>query len=117
MSKPLRDKDFIHLPEYPGGKAALQKFIQENLKYPNEALEKQVEGTVLVNFTIGNNGSVTGAKVLNGIGSGCDEEAVRVVKMLKFTSPKNRGVKVTNTRKIKINFKLPQIPVKKNEGM
>jgi len=106
-SKPLKGDDFIHLPEFPGGKNALQDFIRKNLIYPAAAIKKSTEGTVLVGFRIGYDGTVSELKVLKGIGDGCDEEALRVVKLLKFSQQNNRGVKLTTTRKMKINFKMP----------
>lgn len=89
-------------PEYPGGQEAMVKFILENLKYPKEAIEKNVQGKVIVNFIVWETGSVGDVKVVQGIGSGCDEEAVRVVKLMpKWTPGKNGG------KPVAVNFYLP----------
>ncbi len=115
--KKSRDKDsFIKKPEYPGGKAAMDLFVKQNLKYPKAALKNKIEGKVLVEFKIEFDGTVSDPKVLRSIGHGCDEEAVRIVKLLLFNSPKNRGSRVSVRKKLGINFKLPpQKKVKKTQ--
>lgn len=108
--KPLREKKFIDLPEYPGGKDALHLFIRKHLKYPDEALSKQVEGIVHVQYWVDGQGKVSDAEVIHGIGSGCDEEALRVVRMLKYGKVKNRGLRVKASMRTRIEFKLPLEP-------
>jgi len=108
MKEQRKEKKFIDLPEYPGGKKAFQEFIKKNLKYPKEALEKKIEGEVYVKYRVDGLGRVIEAEVTHGIGHGCDEEALRIVKMLKYGRAKNRGVRVTATRKTRIRFKLPE---------
>lgn len=103
-----KHKDFIKNQEYPGGKNALKAFIKSNLVYPKEALEKKIQGTVFLSYTIDVNGIVSSAKILKGIGFGCDEEAIRLVKLLKFSPQNNRGLRVSNTNKVRINFKLEE---------
>jgi len=117
MSKEKKDNHFIKKPFYEGGITELRKFIKQNLKYPKEALEKKIEGTVLVRHDINHKGKVTGAKVLKGIGHGCDEEATRLIKLLKYEVPKGpRKLKVTFHKDTKINFRLPKVkPKKKTE--
>ncbi len=108
MHKETKDKDFLKKPIYKGGPKALKKFIGENLRYPKEAFDNKMEGTVYVNYTIGKNGRVTAAKVVTGIGHGCDEEALRLVKLLQFEVPKNRGLRVLFHQNIQIHFRLPK---------
>jgi len=100
-------KNFIKKAEYPGGNKALQKFIAQNLKYPKAALIAKVEGFVLVKYSVDFNGMVVECKALNSLGHGCDDEAERVVSMLKYEPQKNRNMKVSTKHKLKINFKLP----------
>lgn len=103
---------FISQPEYPGGPKELTKFLYANLRYPSAALEANVEGTVLVEYDIDYQGKVVETRVLQSLGHGCDEEASRVVRLLKFDVGKNRGVKVLFHRKARIQFKKPvQKPV------
>lgn len=108
MKEQNKEKKFIDLPEYPGGKKALQEFIRANLKYPKEALEKKIEGAVHVKYRVDGMGRVIQAEVVHGLGYGCDEEAVRVVKAMKYGRAKNRGVRVTASMRTKIHFKLAE---------
>ncbi len=94
-------------PTYPGGEEARIKFLQENMKYPEEAKELGVQGKVFVTFVVEVDGSITDVKVLRGIGSGCDDEAIRVVKsMPRWVPGKQRGVPVRVQFNLPINFKL-----------
>ncbi|HNV50455.1 MAG TPA: energy transducer TonB [Bacteroidales bacterium] len=112
MSEPKKDKKFIKLPKYPGGKAAFQEFIRKNLKYPPEALKNKIEGAVHIKYRVNGLGKVVEAKVIHGLGYGCDEEALRLIWLLKYEKAKNRGLRVTAAMKTRINFKLPQkVPV------
>ena len=56
------------------------KYLQENIKYPEEAKELGIQGRVFVTFVVEVDGSITDVRVLRGIGGGCDEEAIRVVQ-------------------------------------
>lgn len=67
-------------PEFPGGMSAWSKYIQNNLKYPGIAQEEGIQGKVFLSFVVEKNGTITDVKVLKGIGYGCDDEAVRVIK-------------------------------------
>jgi TonB family protein len=100
---------FIHNPEYKGGQKELSKFIYAHLKYPAAALEAGIEGTVLIEYDIDYQGNVITTRVLQGLGYGCDEEAARVIKMLKFQVEKNRGLHVIFHKKTTIHFKKPEI--------
>lgn len=107
MSKEKKDKHFIKKPVYPGGTAAFNEFLKSNLKYPKEAKEKKIEGTVVVKYSIDHLGKVSDTKVIRSLGHGCDEEAERVIKLLKFEIPKGpRKLKVLFHKEAKIQFKL-----------
>ena len=99
-------KPFLKLPTYPGGDEAIEKFLKENLKYPDEALKKNIEGIVHISFDVDHKGRVTRPKIIHGIGYGCDEEAVRLVEMLRFNATYNRGLRVTKRMKFRIPFTL-----------
>ena len=95
------------MPGFPGGEVKLMEFIAKNINYPKEAIEKGIEGRVFVGFIIDVDGSVTDVKLLRGIGGGCDEEAVRVVKSLpKWRPAKQNGVFSRVSYQIPVNFKL-----------
>ena len=80
---------FIHYeegPDYLGGYEAMLKFLHENVKYPLLSQEKRIQGTVFVQFQISITGKISKCEILRGIGGGCDEEAIRVVKMMPHWS-------------------------------
>lgn len=94
-------------PGFPGGEEGRYKFLQENLKYPQIAKESGISGKVFVQFVVERNGSITDIKVIKGIGGGCDEEAIRVVKaMPKWTPGKQRGKAVRTQFIMPLNFVL-----------
>lgn len=70
----------LQKPQFPGGEQALYKYLLDNVKYPDRAINANVQGTVHVNFVIRKDGSVSNVSVKNPIGHGRDEEAIRVVK-------------------------------------
>jgi protein TonB len=75
--------------------------------YPKEAIDAGIEGKVFVEFYIEKDGTVSDAKVLRGIGYGCDEEALRVVGLMpKWFPGKQRGQAVRVRYTLPINFKL-----------
>ena len=94
------------MPEFPGGEKALLVFLTKNIKYPSEAKRVGAEGYVTVHFIIEKDGSVNNAKVLKGVGFGCDKEAVRVINLLKFSPGKQRGIPVRVQMTVPINFRL-----------
>jgi len=81
------------MPQFPGGDKEMMKFIKANLKYPVIAQEMGVSGTVIVNFAVGRDGRISRIKVMRGIGSGCDEEAIRVLEKMPAWSPGKQGGK------------------------
>jgi len=94
-------------PEPVGGMAAFYKHVQKNLKYPEQARRMGVEGRVFVQFVVDKDGNLTDVQILKGIGSGCDEEALRVVKSApKWNPGKQRGRPVRVRMSIPIVFKL-----------
>jgi len=96
------------LPEFPGGKAELVRYLQENLQYPELARTNRIEGVVHVKAVIDDNGTVCEVHVEKGLGHGCDEEAIRLISSISFGDVKNRGKKVKVFRKFRIEFKLPR---------
>ena len=95
------------MPMFRGGEQKLFEFIGNNVVYPQEAKDAGVEGKVFVEFYIERDGTVCDAKVLRGIGYGCDEEALRVVGLMpKWYPGKQRGNAVRVRYTLPINFKL-----------
>ena len=107
MSKSHRKPEsFINLPVYTGGQKALNEFVRLNLKYPEEALTNKIEGTVTVNYDVDIYGDVISTKVKHGLGYGCDEEACRIVKLLKYPKKKYQGMRVVFHMNINIHFRI-----------
>ena len=97
------------MPQYTGGEEAMMKYVSENIKYPQAAKDKNIAGRVFVSFVVEKDGSVNEVKVLRGIGGGCDEEAVRVIKgMPKWKPGMQKGEPVRVSYQIPIMFKLGQ---------
>lgn len=96
-----------NMPEYPGGEAGMYNFINKNIEYPRMAKESGISGRVFITFVVERDGSVTDVSVLRGIGGGCDEEAIRVIKMMPKWSPgKQRGKPVRVQYRMPIKFTL-----------
>lgn len=94
-------------PEFTGGKKKFSKYLHKNLKYPKKAKRQGIEGKVFVEFMVNIDGSITDVKVLKGIGSGCDEEAVKVIKNSpKWIAGTKRGKAVKMKVTIPIVFEL-----------
>ncbi|MBE0639962.1 MAG: M56 family metallopeptidase [Bacteroidales bacterium] len=95
------------MPQFPGGDEARMKYMVENIKYPDEAKKKGIQGTVYVTFVVEKDGKISDVKVLRGIGGGCDEEAVRVIKNMPVWTPgKQRGEAVRVQFNTPIRFAL-----------
>ena len=100
-------KEVEKQPQYPGGDEARIDFLRKNIKYPAEAKKRGIEGKVFVTFIIQTTGAVTDVEVTKGIGGGCDEESVRVIKMMPNWKPgesKGKPVAVKVTLPIKFAF-------------
>ena len=92
---------------FPGGMPEMYKYIGSKLVYPQQARETGTQGKVFVTFVVEKDGSLTDVKVLRDIGSGCGEEAVRVVKsMPKWKPAKQRGKAVRMQFNLPISFTL-----------
>lgn len=89
-------------PEFPGGMTAWAKFIQRNLRYPDAAQENQVQGKVYISFVVEKDGSITDVTVMRGIGYGCDEEALRVIKKSPRWKP---GMQ--NNKPVRVKYNIP----------
>jgi len=101
------DKIFNYLSEMPEPTVNVIQFLAQNLKYPEYARKNNIEGRVLIQFVIDENGNLIDPKVIKGIGGGCDEEALRVIKKLPRWIPgKDRGVPVKVYYSQPITFKL-----------
>ncbi|MCR5886384.1 energy transducer TonB [Hymenobacter sp. J193] len=87
---------------YEGGPEAMYAFINQELKYPVMARRNRIQGTCIVSFTLNTDGTMSGVKLVKQVGGGCGEEALRLVRLLKFNKPDYAIL--TN---LPIAFKLP----------
>lgn len=96
------------MPEYPGGDEARIEFLSKNINYPPLARESGIEGRVILQFVVGRDGKITDVEqVGKKLGWGCDEEAIRVVKLMPDWKPgKQNGKEVTVRYTLQIAFKL-----------
>lgn len=104
IKEPVKLEHFIwaeEMPRYSKGEEALMEFLSKNIHYPEIAKRAGVEGKVYLNFIVERDGSLSDITVLKGIGAGCDEEAVRAVKLLDTWIP---GRQNGNTVRVKISF-------------
>ncbi len=106
----LNEEDYtkpnITLPYYAEGGDSLRTFIQKNIQYPKAAKKNRVEGTVVLSFDVDSIGQAKNIKIYKGIGSGCDEEAIRILKLISHWIPGTRdGKNVTMPFYMNVDFK------------
>jgi TonB family protein len=98
-------------PHYPGGEEARVKYMVSEIKYPDAARKKGVQGTVYVTFVVEPDGAISNTKVLRGIGGGCDEEAIRVINgMPNWVPGTQRG------KAVRVQFNMPIKFTLSNDG-
>ena len=91
-------------PEFPGGNAAMMKFLSDNIKYPVIAQENGIQGRVICNFVVERDGSITDVQVVRGVDPSLDKEAVRVIQQMpRWTPGKQRG------QAVRVRFTLPVV--------
>ncbi|HOO94823.1 MAG TPA: energy transducer TonB [Proteiniphilum sp.] len=91
-------------PLFPGGNAAMMKFLSDNIKYPVIAQENGIQGRVICNFVVEKDGSITDVQVVRGVDPSLDKEAVRVIQQMPRWKPgKQRG------QAVRVRFTLPVV--------
>ena len=93
--------ELIYNSTFPGGKKALLNFLNENTKYPEQAVKDSIEGTVIVRFEVASDGSIINPHILQGVHPLLDAEALRVVNLMPKWKPGDQG-----TFHLPITFKL-----------
>ncbi|MDE7160660.1 MAG: energy transducer TonB [Muribaculaceae bacterium] len=110
--KPKEEQVFVAVEqqaEFPGGTAALMKWLGNNIRYPEAAQANDVQGRVIVKFIVEKDGSIGHAEIVKGVDKDLDREALRVVKkMPKWQPGKNNGVAVRSYFNLPVTFKLQQ---------
>ncbi|MFT6053716.1 MAG: TonB family protein [Roseivirga sp.] len=116
----ITEKDFAEVEEkvyvsgltatatYPGGATAWNKYLKSNIELPKQAIEKGIEGAVYLSFEVSDSGEISDVLVARGIGAGCDEEAVRLLKKSTDWTPARINTEAVKSRQaIRIIFKQP----------
>ena len=107
IEKPKEEEIFTAVeqnPEFPGGQSAMYKFLGENIKYPAAAQRANVSGRVFVKFVVEKDGSIGNVEVMKGIGFGCDEEAIRVIKSMPKWNPGRQ-----NGKNVRVFYNMPVV--------
>ena len=95
------------MPKYPGGQAALFEFISKNVKYPDDAVKKKVEGKVFVTFVVDTDGKITDVSLMRKVFPSLDAEAIRVISAMPNWIPgKQKGQVVRVKYTVPIMFRL-----------
>ncbi|MBO4489074.1 MAG: energy transducer TonB [Bacteroidales bacterium] len=111
--KKKKKPNFLEKPLYPGGAKALREFVSAHLQYPQDAMDQRVEGVVTIAYQVNDDGFVENPTVVKSLSPSCDEEALRIVRMLRYDKARNRGVRLKVNTKLNINFHLAPQPVQK----
>ncbi|MDD2527355.1 MAG: energy transducer TonB [Lentimicrobiaceae bacterium] len=90
------------MPEFPGGDNARFVYLAQNITYPEAARIQKTEGTVYISFVVEKDGSISNAKILRGIGNGCDEEVIRIINNMPTWKP---GMK--DDKPVRARFNMP----------
>ena len=89
-------------PEFENGDKAMYAFLSKNIVYPAIARENGISGTVFVGFVVSKDGTIRNVEIKRGIGGGCNEEAIRVIKLMPKWKPGKQNGKAVN-----VAFTLP----------
>jgi protein TonB len=109
--KELTDSVFVvveTMPEPIGGYQKFRQTIVENVRYPAAARRSNAMGKVFIQFTVNENADLTNFKTVKGIGYGCDEEAIRVLKLTQWKPGKQRGKPVKVKLVQQVSFQLAE---------
>lgn len=90
------------MPQYPGGQIAMMKYIMENMKYPEQAMKKGIQGRVAVSFIVEKDGSISNVRPILSVHPLLNKEAVRVVKSMPKWSPGKQ-----NGKPVRVRFVVP----------
>jgi TonB family protein len=97
-------KDLTQVPMFVGGAVEFKDFITANLRYPSIAKENEITGKVIASFYIGTNGYIEMPKIIKGLGYGCDDEALRIIKLMPRWVPGRKQSEVRQLYYMTFNF-------------
>lgn len=94
-------------PSFPGGKEAMEKYLKDNIQFPEEALENGEQGNVYVQFTVEIDGSLSNVTIVKGVSQALDRETKRLIRnMPKWLPAEEKGKKITSVIRIPVEFRL-----------
>lgn len=98
------------IPAHPeSGNRAFKQYLEKNHKYPREAKDTKIEGTVIIEFKVDATGALSEFKIVRGIGNGCDEELIRLILQgVKWVPTTKDGTPVNDKARVKFKFELEQ---------
>ena len=97
------------MPSFPGGAGAMYRFLRDNINYPASAMKESIEGQVLIQVIVNEEGQITQPRVLKSLGQGCDQEALRLIsKMPDWIPGSKQGKAVKVRRNIPVTFLMPK---------
>lgn len=95
------------MPEYPGGTSAMMKFISTNIVYPDIAIKNGIEGTVIIEYIVEKDGSISNIRIIKDIGGGCGDAAINVIKLMPKWKPGSQADKIVRVKMLApIKFRL-----------
>ncbi len=100
----INGQAFTYVEQMPESQYDLQKYLKENLRYPEEAKKNKIQGRVLVEFVVNENGRVSDCLVKRSLGNGCDEEAVRITQNMPPWKPGKQ-----NGKSVKVKYIIPVV--------
>lgn len=98
--------DSLPQPLIDGGLRGLPQYLGRNMRYPKDAFARSIEGTVRVEFTVETSGRVANVRALEDVGGGCTDEAIRLVRSLRWRPGRKNGQRVRSTQELGIVFRL-----------
>jgi periplasmic protein TonB len=108
----FEDEIFLVVEEqasFKGGRSAWIKFVNENLRYPEQAKRMGIEGRVYLSFIVDKQGQIHDIKIARGIGAGCDQAALEMLKTSpEWMAGKQRGRDVNSRMQVAVTFKLAE---------
>ena len=116
LIEPIREraidttKVYDQMPEYPGGDTALLSFVAININYPRELQEKDIEGKVIVGFTLSEDGSISDLNIIKSVHPVLDAEALRIVRLFPKHRPVfQKGAAVKVKMQVPVNFRIREV--------
>jgi protein TonB len=95
------------MPTFPGGPAALMKYLAENIKYPAEAQNNGIQGRVVVSFVVERDGSLSDFQIVRSVDPSIDEEAIRVAKAMPRWIPGRQNGSTTRVKyNVPVSFRI-----------